>query len=218
MIRIRNNIDCLKVGLSWLASASLMVTVAACGQQAEEADGGDEHRKMLEEREKGNSGGANYGEFGPPDAYEEGSDHPFYGSENVWSRRQFSDRATGLYYKRRGQRQMLAILDGDPAEAVRLADIRIADDPDDAESMFAKTVALTQLGDLDDALASMNAALDAGLPIERFQVGPRELLKPLTDTKEFQVKLPGASKRVLHGPMVGAVAADRASIWVRDRC
>jgi len=36
----------------------------------------DDLETELAEREVGNTGGLNYGEFGPPDAYEDGSVHP----------------------------------------------------------------------------------------------------------------------------------------------
>lgn len=172
-------------------------------------------REMLVEREKGNTGGANYGEFGPPDAYENGSQHPYYGSENVWSRRQFSERASGLYYKRRGQRQMLEILDGRPQKAIALADVRLATDPDDLESLFTKTVALSRLGELDAALQTAESAVAKGLPLERFLAGPRDLLAPLVESDSFQSLTAGKLPMVLHGPMVGAVTDSGARIWVR---
>jgi alkaline phosphatase D len=170
---------------------------------------------VLAEREIGNTGGLNYGEFGPPDAYENGSMHPYYGSENQWSRRMFEERAANLYYKRRGQRQLLDIIDGSPESAVALADARLVDDPSDEESHFIKTVAFAELGDIDNAWQSMMAALDAGMPFERFLAGPRNLLAPLTQTERFRALAEEQGVEIVHGPMLGAVTESSAWFWVR---
>ena len=163
----------------------------------------DDRDAELEAREIGNPGGENYGEFGPPDAYERGSTHPFYGSENEWSRRMFDARSANLYYKRRGQRALLEILDGQPRQALALAS-----ESRDAESLFVKTLALAKLGALDEAKRAMRAALEAGLPEGRFLAGPRE----------FTDRLVGRAARpasIVHGPMLGALTDTSARVWIR---
>ncbi len=175
----------------------------------------DDRAEELAAREAGNPGGTNYGEFGPSDAYEDGSPHPYYGSENQWSRRMFAERAANLYYKRRGQRQLLEIIDGKPARALELAEARLLADPDDAESHFLKTIALTQLDESQEALAAAQAALAAGLPIERFVAGPRALLAPLTESDAFRTATGSDRVTIIHGPMLGAVTDNSAKIWVR---
>ena len=209
----------------WVA-ASIVVAIAACSppaterpvseKSASEKLASEKDESLLADREVGNTGGLNYGEFGPPDAYENGSPHPFYGSENEWSRRMFEQRAADLYYKRRGQRQMLEIIDGKPDAAIELADIRLAADPDDAESQFIKTVAYVQLGALDNAWIAMTAALDAGMPFERFVAGPRDLLAPLTSSDKFVALAEQNRIELLHGPMLGAVTDSSARVWVRS--
>ena len=169
----------------------------------------------LTAREAGNPGGENFGEFGPPDAYEGDNPHPFYGAENEWSRRMFDERSADLYYKRRGQRQLLEILDGNPARAIELADARLADDPADAESHFIRAVALTQLDRIDEAEAAMQAALDAGMPFGRFLAGPRELLAPLAATATFALHAASPQNAIVHGPMLGAVTDTSARVWIR---
>ncbi len=188
----------------------MLVAVSACSKAPTEMD-----EDVLAAREEGNTGGLNYGEFGPPDAYENGSEHPYYGSENEWSRRMFEERAANLYYKRRGQRQMLEIIDGKPEAAVALADARLADDPSDAESQFIRTVAFAQLGDLDAAWDAMHAALKLGMPFGRFIAGPQELLEPLTSTQRFRDFAAMQNVTVVHGPMLGDVTPTSARIWVR---
>lgn len=162
-------------------------------------------------------GGKNYGEFAPPDAYIDSSGHAFYGSENEWSRRMFSERAADRFYKRRGQRQLLAILDGRPGEAVKLCQKRLQADPDDLESLFVLTIAWCQLQQPERAFAAMQETMARGLSFERFLAGPRELLLPLygfAKFKDFTRTHPG---QLLHGPMLGAMTDHRVRFWLRTR-
>ena len=170
----------------------------------------------LEAREAGNPGGENFGEFGPPDAYEGGSPHPFYGAENEWSRRMFDERSADLYYKRRGQRQLLEILDGNPARAIELADARLAEDIFDVESFFIKAVALGQLDRIEQAEEAMLSAIAFGMPAGRFLAGPRELLAPLAGTETFTNHAARPRNAIVHGPMLGAVTDTSARVWIRS--
>ncbi|MYH26483.1 MAG: hypothetical protein F4156_14785 [Holophagales bacterium] len=187
----------------------LLVTILGCAGPA------PDRTAELAAREAGNPGGENYGEFGPPDAYENDSPHPFYGAENEWSRRMFDERSADLYYKRRGQRQLLEILDGNPTRAIELADARLANDPADAESHFIRAVALTRLDQVDEAEAAMQTALDAGMPFGRFLAGPRDLLAPLAATETFALHAASPNNEIVHGPMLGAVTDTTAAVWVR---
>ncbi len=154
------------------------------------------------------------GEFAPPDAYLGGSKHPYYGSENPWNRRFFYD-PIGFEYKRRGQRQMLDIVEGRPDEAAQYCRELIAADPNDLESIYNLSVAQCQLGKIDSAIQTMKQAIERGLPFERFLAGPRVLLKPLTESIEFK-KLAAEQKiQLLHGPLLGCVTDSSAKFWVR---
>ena len=126
------------------------------------------------------------GEFAPADAYEEGAKHPYYGSENEWNRRFFTEHIT-RFYKRRGQRQMLDIVEGRVDDAIVYCNELIENDPNDLESLYNLAVALAIKGDKDGAFKTLKMALDKGLPFDRFLAGPRDILKPLTETEEFQV-------------------------------
>ena len=195
-------------GIRRVAPALALLALAACTPTPDRT-------AQLAAREAGNPGGENYGEFGPPDAYEGDSPHPFYGAENEWSRRMFDERSADLYYKRRGQRQLLEILDGNPPRAIELADARLAADPVDAESHFIRAVALTQLDQIGEAEAAMQAALDAGMPFGRFLGGPRDLLAPLAATATFALHAASPNNEIVHGPMLGAVTDTTAGVWVR---
>ncbi len=160
-------------------------------------------------------GGSSYGQFAPPDAYLDGSKLAYYGSENQWSRRQFGQEKADQIYGRRGQRQLLAILDGQPEDAPRWGAERLQHDPLDLEAMFTRTAAYCQLAQVDRAFASMREAVEAGLPVERFLAGPRHLLKPLTDRADFQRFAAERTSGLIHGPMLGCLTDRGARVWLR---
>jgi tetratricopeptide (TPR) repeat protein len=147
-------------------------------------------------------GGENYGVFAPEDAWIEGDSLPYYGSENEWSRRMFEKGAADSFYKRRGQRQMLAILDGKAGQAVKYCQRRLREDKDDPEVNYMLTLAYAGLGQLEKADRAMARALELGMPFGRFIAGPRELMLPIHDSELFQQNLATAS-RLVHGPMLG---------------
>jgi len=156
-----------------------------------------------------------YRQSAPPEAFEEGSSLAYFGSENEWGPRQFTAEQAQAYYKRRGQRHMLLIMQGRADEAAQSCREYLAKDPSDLESLFNLSVAQCQLGDLEGALATMKQAVAAGLPIERFIAGPRELLAPLTETAAFRDYLARHSVEILHGPMLGAMSDTSVRVWVR---
>jgi alkaline phosphatase D len=157
----------------------------------------------------------NYGQFAPPDAFEDGSPLAYYGSENEWSRRQFTAERAEQEYKRRGQRHILLIMDGQAQQAAKSCRKFLAKDPDDLESLFALSVAQCQLGETDGAFETMKQAVEAGLPFERFVAGPRDLLAPLSSSAAFEKYRFKHSVRLIHGPMLGAMTHSSAQFWVR---
>jgi len=160
-------------------------------------------------------GGKHYGQFAPADAYVNGSPLAYYGSENDWNRRMFTAERADEFYKRRGQRELLAILDGQPKQAVHECQQYIKREPADLESRFLLTVAWCQLGDVEKAYKTMVEAVRAGLPLERFLAGPRELLRPLTRSQTFIKYAASRVKPLIHGPMLGSVTDHGARFWVR---
>ena len=157
----------------------------------------------------------NYGQFAPPDAYENGSPLAYYGSENEWSRRQFAADKVNEQPNRLGQRLILAIQDGQPELAAQWCNDYLAKDPQQLEAMFALAVAQAQLGRVDDSFATMQRAVESGLPFARFVAGPRELLAPLTASSAFQDYLAAHPVRLVHGPMLGAMTDTSARVWFR---
>jgi len=152
-------------------------------------------------------------ESAPPDAYLNGSPHPYYGSENPWDRRFFT-RALNLY-GRRGQRQMLDIIEGRTEEAAKYCRELLAKDPNDLESLFNLAVAEAWMGDLNTAMGAVKQAVDRGLPLDRFLVGPRQVLRPLTESEAFQQYASSRKVELAHGPLLGSVTTHSARFWVR---
>ena len=154
------------------------------------------------------------GEFAPPDAYIEGEQHPYYGSENAWNQRFFYEQDKE-YYKRRGQRAMLELTKGNVEDAIRYCQNLLKNDPDDLEAMFNLAAALAQQNKIDEAIKFVNESVDKGLPIERYIVGPKDILKPLVNSEEFKNISAHKEINLIHGPMLGKVTDHSASFWVR---
>jgi alkaline phosphatase D len=151
---------------------------------------------------------------GPNDAYIDGFAHAYYGKDQGgWrnTRRHFDHRL----YGRRGQRQILDILDGLKEEAVKRCEAVLATEPNDLESMFNLTVARCALKDYAGAAESMVRAVEGGLPFGRFLAGPRDMLEPLQETKEFRRYAQQYNIQLIHGPMLGCLTDTSAKFWVR---
>jgi alkaline phosphatase D len=76
-------------------------------------------------------------------------------------------------------------------------------------------MAQAQLGKSEQAFMTMQRAIAAGLPFERFVAGPRDLLAPLAATKEFQDYLAAHPVKLIHGPMLGDMTGNSVRVWVR---
>ncbi|VAX23253.1 hypothetical protein MNBD_IGNAVI01-1752 [hydrothermal vent metagenome] len=161
------------------------------------------------------------GEFAPPDAYLNGSKHPYYGSENAWDiggdalESRFFERDPKLEYKRRGQRALLEIIAGKPELAEEYCRRLLSKDFEDLESYFNLAVALAQQNKIDEAVQTVKTAVDMGLPVGRFLAGPRDLLKPLVESKDFKDYAAPFKLEIIQGPMLGRVTDHGTSFWVR---
>lgn len=154
------------------------------------------------------------GEFAPEDAYLEGEEHPYYGSENAWNKRFFYEQAE-RFYKRRGQRAMLELVKGNIEDAEEYCRDWLEKDPNDLESLFNLAVALAHQSKFEEAIQVVEESVSKGLPFERYLAGPRDILKPLTESAEFKDFSLDYNIELLHGPMVGRVTDKSASFWVR---
>jgi len=161
------------------------------------------------------------GEFAPPNAYLNGSKHPYYGSENAWDiggdalESRFFVRDPKREYKRRGQKALLETIAGKPELAEKYSRGLLTKNSEDLESYFNLAVALAQQNKIDEAVKTVKIAVDRGLPLGRFLAGPRDLLKPLVESKGFKAYAAPFKLEVIQGPMLGRVSDQGASFWVR---
>ena len=118
-------------------------------------------------------------------------------------------------YKRWGVRQMARIEDGAYDEAIQCLQKALERWPNDPEYFFGLAVAHAQQGQLEAAADYAQRAVDAGLPFERFQAGPRALLAPLAETKAFERLAGRYGSQLVHGPLLGSVTDRHARFWVR---
>lgn len=118
-------------------------------------------------------------------------------------------------YKKQNRDAISSIVDGKHDAAIKHFDEYLAEHPGDLESLYGLAVAYTQKGDLGKAMGYAKRAVDAGLPFERFLAGPRDLLKPLTDSDDFKALAATRAVELLHGPLLGCVTDKSARFWVR---
>ena len=86
----------------------------------------------------------------------------------------------------------------------------------EAESAFVQMLSLLAQNRPSTAMVKARSAVELGLPFERLLVGPREQLRKLHAFKKFRAwQQEVSSPLLIHGPMIGNVRHDSASIWVR---
>ena len=88
-------------------------------------------------------------------------------------------------YKKISREAMAKIVDGKIDKSIKDMNQIQKDLPGDLESLYVLAVASAQKGNVNQANEYAIKAIDGDLPIERFLAGPRELLKPLTDSEPF---------------------------------
>lgn len=145
----------------------------------------------------------------PPDAWLPGEELPYFGSENPWNRRFFNETPPRI-----GQPQMLALFEGRVQEAVDISRARLATDNTDVDSHLVLALAHGLEGRLDDANASLEAALVLGLPPTRLLADRSAPMQRLHGTAAWQ-GVAGASSGLVHGPLLGDVTPGGARFWVR---
>ncbi|MEX0685163.1 MAG: alkaline phosphatase D family protein [Balneolales bacterium] len=155
------------------------------------------------------------GQDAPEDAFFHGEEvYAYYGSDNPWNLRYFYGYFDD-WEKRRGQRMMLDMMDNKFEDAEFYARDVLKRDPENLEAYFNLSVALAHQNKLEEAMQIVEQAIDRGLPFRRYLAGPRNILKPLTDTDLFQTYASKFNFPLLHGPMVGQVTENSASFWFR---
>jgi alkaline phosphatase D len=118
-------------------------------------------------------------------------------------------------YKKLSRDAISQIVDGKYDAAIKHFEDYLIKHPRDLESMYGLAVAYSQTNNITTAMAYVETALNEGFPFSRFLAGPRDLLKPLTDSAEFKALAQQHNVELLHGPMLGCVTDTRAKFWVR---
>ncbi len=120
-----------------------------------------------------------------------------------------------VQYKLISRESMARIVDGKPDKAIERSLTYLEDHPEDLESLYVLSVAHAQKNDIGKSLFYARQAVMMGLPFERFQAGPRDLLEPLTKDPEFQEMVAEHGRELLHGPMLGCMTDTHVAFWVR---
>ena len=118
-------------------------------------------------------------------------------------------------YKKRPTNAMAAIALGNPNEAIQNLENFLKDFPNDAESHYCLAVAYSVKNNIPGAMKHVESALESGMPLERFIVGPRALLSNLAESQEFKDYMQGRYLKLVHGPMLGDVTPTGAKVWLR---
>ena len=118
-------------------------------------------------------------------------------------------------YKRIGLVGITQIVEGKADDAVARFSKHLESSPDDAESQFGMALALAAKGEVRKGAEFALAAMDDGLPAERFVAGPRELVAPLRESEQFLNRIATAEETLVSGPMLGNLTDRSASVWLR---
>jgi len=127
-----------------------------------------------------------------------------------------SQRASA--YKKFHRDAIGKIVKGDIDDTIQHFEQRLSSEPNDLETYFCLVLAYTCKKDINQAMHHAKAAADKGLPVQRFLAGPRDMLKPLVESKEFKnylKRFPSIQLQLIHGPMLGCVTGTSAKIWLR---
>ncbi len=114
-----------------------------------------------------------------------------------------------------GRQDLVKICAGERAAAIKALEKRLEKQPDHGEALFLLALATAQEGDLERAMGCVRRAVDAGLPIERFLAGPREVARPLISSDAFRSFARDRHGELVHGPTLGSVTDRSARFWMR---
>ena len=111
--------------------------------------------------------------------------------------------------------EMALVVTGQTDQAIDELQPYLEANPSDAEALYVLSFAFSAKGEIDKAFEYCQAALDEGLPIERFLAGPRDGFELLIESEQFQNVYEHNPVELLHGPMLGSVTDHAAKVWLR---
>lgn len=120
---------------------------------------------------------------------------------------------TKTWSHKQNREEFARIFPGETDKSIAHMKAYLKEHPGDAEVLYGLSVAYYSKKDKSNGFLFFSEAIDAGIPVERFMAGPREILAPLYKTKKF-IKLT-QGKTLIHGPMTGSVTSHSAKVWIR---
>ncbi len=157
------------------------------------------------------------GQDAPDDAFFHGEEeYAYYGADSPWNLRFFYGYFDD-WEKRRGQRMMLDIMNNKYSDAEVYARMVKEREPENLEAWFNLAVALAWQDRTEEAVEIVERSVEEGLPFERYLAGPRDILRPLTESEPFRAYKATLEEvsELLHGPMIGQVTQTQAAFWLR---
>lgn len=118
-------------------------------------------------------------------------------------------------YKRIHQDALTLIEKGKVNEAIERLETVAEKLPEDAETYFMLGVAFAQSGEVELAADAMKKAIELKLPPGRIIAGPRDLMHPLVETDFYKELAESLKHEIIHGPMIGSLTTQGASVWLR---
>ena len=118
-------------------------------------------------------------------------------------------------YKKQNRNVVTKVAQGDAKAGLSYADTYLAKWPKDLEADYIAVLAHAQLEQYDKAVAVIQRSLAKGLPFARYEAGPRNMLSGLYATDAFKALAAKHGSPLVHGPLLGAVTANSAKVWVR---
>ena len=133
----------------------------------------------------------------------------------IWASLSSAQLQRAKQYKRVHQDALSQIIEGHEVQAREMLTEFLQQWPDDAESYYMLTVAHAHAGRQQEAIDAAKKAIELGLPGERFIAGTKTLLAGLQDSEFARDLQRRFAHSPLHGPMLGNVTGQAASIWLR---
>lgn len=125
------------------------------------------------------------------------------------------DKPDFKQYKRIHQKALNLIRTGKAVAAAEFLALAEAKLPRDAETQYMLAVAQCTLGQADAAEASVAKALKLGLPVGRIIGGSHNGLDAIRKRPLIQRLLEQHGKTPVHGPMIGNLSGNSATVWLR---
>jgi alkaline phosphatase D len=118
-------------------------------------------------------------------------------------------------YKKQNRDVVTRVAKGDAKAGLKYADKYLKKWPADLEADYIAVLAHAKLLQYEQAIAVIQRSLVKGMPFTRYQAGPRTLLSGLYATDAYKALAEKHGRPLLHGPLLGAVTANSANIWLR---